>query len=192
MDQSPRANDILALHHVLHRIFFALKPAPVEANRIHAFAERIATGARLVRREHQHVTLAITDDYQSLPPVLVDAMLRAGDAVKAAPFDLMLDRLSVSSRSLALRPDGAAPPLVALQRAIALAMAREGVPMRADWRFSPHQTLAYRNGAPGGRAIDGFGWHVEDFALIHSHVGRTRHEELGRWRLTGGDQLALF
>ncbi|WP_336958286.1 2'-5' RNA ligase family protein [Sphingobium aquiterrae] len=192
MDQSPRASDAPALHRVLHRFFFALKPAPVEANRIHAFAERTATGARLVQRAHQHITLAITDDFQSLPTMLVDAMLRAGKMARAAPFTLTLNRLSLSNRSLALRPDGAVPPLATLQRTIAAAMAREGVPMRAGWRFSPHQTLAYRNGAPGGRAIDGFGWHVEDFVLIHSHVGRTRHEELGRWRLTGGDQLALF
>jgi 2'-5' RNA ligase len=176
----------------LHRLFFALKPACMEAHRIDAYVHEIARDARPIRVEHQHVTLAITGDFQSLPPVLVDAMRRAGEAVRAAPFDLRFDRLMASNRSLALRPGGTVPQLVALQHAIAAAMAQQGVPMRADWRFSPHQTLAYRKGAPGNRKIDGFGWRVEDFVLIHSHVGRTRHDELGHWRLAGDDQLALF
>jgi 2'-5' RNA ligase len=82
--------------------------------------------------------------------------------------------------------------LNALQRSIIDAMKGAGVAMRPGWSFSPHQTLFYRNGRPEQRRIEGFHWRVEQFALICSHVGRTRHKTLGTWPLTGDGQYSLF
>jgi 2'-5' RNA ligase len=110
----------------------------------------------------------------------------------AEPFDLPLDRLVMSNRSVALRPSRAIPLLNTLQRAIISAMQEEGVALRPDWTFSPHQTLFYRPGQPDQRRVDGFTWRVEDFVLLCSHVGRTHHEILATWPLKGDGQYRLF
>jgi 2'-5' RNA ligase len=176
----------------LYRLFFALQPSPVIARQTDHLAESLANGARRILPENQHVTLAITSDYDDYPYAVIKALLRAGTTVMAEPFDLPLDRLSFSNKSAALRPSTSVPLLNALQRSIIDAMKGAGVAMRPGWSFSPHQTLFYRNGRPEQRRIEGFHWRVEQFALICSHVGRTRHETLGTWPLTGDGQYSLF
>jgi len=55
-------------------------------------------------------------------------------------------------------------------------------------------TLGYRDGAPFTQAIAPIGWTADAFVLVHSYVGWTRHDVIGRWLLNGDDdrQLALF
>jgi 2'-5' RNA ligase len=177
-----------------HRFFFALKPDEVTANRTHAFAEREFGDRGLLAPERHHVTLAITDDYDQPYEGLIDALLRAGHRVAAAPFELVLDRLSGSARSVALRPEHVVPPLRDLQQAIAEAMAEEGLTARDGWRFSPHQTLGYRAGSPFSRRVEGFHWQVGGFVLVHSFVGLTHHETLHGWTLKAPEnpQLSLL
>ena len=176
----------------LYRLFFGLQPSPVVARQTDHLAESLAEGPRRILPEHQHVTLAITADYDDYPYAVIKALLRAGTTVMAEPFDLPLDRLSFSNKSAALRPSSSVPLLNALQRAIIDAMRGAGVSLRPGWSFSPHQTLFYREGRPEQRRIEGFNWRVERFALICSHVGRTRHETLGTWPLKGDGQYSLF
>ena len=166
-----------------HRYFFALKPEPVMARRTAAFAQERLGPQGLLAADRLHVTLALTEDRARADDALVAALRRAGDAVRAAPFDLLLDRLSHGSATVALRPGRTSPPLQALQAGIAGAMAREGIAMRADWRFSPHETLCYRKGPSHMEAIEGFVWHVRDFVLVHSLIGLTRHETIACWPL---------
>ena len=166
-----------------HRWFFALKPDAITARRTHAFAEQVLGERGLLPPEHHHVTLALTADFEREPPGLVAALLRAGDAVTAAPFDLLLDQLSGRARTVALRPAHAVPPLRDLQRRIVAAMTAQGITLRPDWSFSPHETLCYRKGAPFQRPVEGFRWAVDTFALVHSFVGRSRHETLRQWPL---------
>ncbi len=143
-----------------HRYFFALLPDVVTARRIHAFAEGQFGAKGLMRPERLHVTLAITADFDAPDATLVDALLRAGDAVIAEPFELKLDRLSGGQRTVALRPAHSVPPLRALQAAIARAMSEQGMAMRPDWKFSPHLTLVYRDGEAIARPTEAFGWSV--------------------------------
>ena len=44
-------------------------------------------------------------------------------------------------------------------------------------------TVAYRNGSSSTQPIDPVGWTVDELVLIDSHVGRSRHVVLGRWKL---------
>jgi len=176
----------------LYRLFFALKPPLMLARQVDRFAEGLAREASRIHVEHQHMTLAITENYEAYPDWVSGRLLQVGATVMANPFDLWLDHLSFANRSVALRPSRAVQPLKALQRDLMRATRDAGVALRGEWSFSPHQTLFYRDGAAGQRRIEGFGWRVEDFVLICSHVGRTHHEELGRWPLRGGAQLSLF
>jgi len=166
-----------------HRWFFALKPDDITARRTHAFAEQTLGSRGLLPPERHHVTLALTPDFEREPPGLVAALLRAGDAVAAVPFDLLLDRLSGSARTVALRPAHTVPPLRDLQRCIVTAMAAQDVALRPDWSFSPHETLCYRKGAPFQRPVEGFRWAVDAFMLIHSFVGLSQHETVRQWPL---------
>nr|WP_087575353.1 2'-5' RNA ligase family protein [Sphingomonas sp. CDS-1] len=176
----------------LFRLFFALKPSPLIARQTDHFAETIAQGARRITVDHQHVTLAITCDYVDYPYAVIKALIRAGTGVMAEPFDLRLDQLSIGNRSAALRPSHAMPLLNALQRQIVAGMKGAGVMLRPGWSFSPHQTLFYRNGRSEVRPVDGFSWHVDQFMLVCSHVGRTHHETLATWGLNGSGQYSLF
>lgn len=176
----------------LFRLFYALKPSPLIARQTDHFAETIADGARRIAVDHQHVTLAITCDYADYPYAVIKALLRAGTAVKAEPFDLRLDQLSIGNRSAALRPSHGVPLLGALQKQVAAGMKGAGVMPRPGWSFSPHQTLFYREGRPEHRRVEGFAWHVDRFMLICSHVGRTHHETLATWSLSGTGQYTLF
>lgn len=178
-----------------HRWFFALKPDDRLANRTYAFAvAQLGSEARLLPAAHHHITLALTPDCAEEAPGFIAALLRAGDAVAAAPFTLHLDRLSGGARTVALCPSRVVPPLHALQAAIAAAMAAQGVAMRPDWRFSPHETLGYRKGAPFQRLVEGFDWPVTSFALVHSFIGQRRHETIGQWplRAPASAQGSLF
>lgn len=183
-----------AIAPLAHRYFFALLPDAVTARRIHAFAERTFGAKGLMRPDRLHVTLAITPDFDVHDPALTAALLRAGAAVAATPFDLTLDLLSGGQRTAALRPTHSVPPLRILQAEIARAMAEQGAAMRPDWRFNPHLTLVYRDGENVSQPTEDFGWAVQEFVLIESLVGLTRHDILGRWplRAPSEPQLALF
>ncbi|WHO39788.1 2'-5' RNA ligase [Sphingobium sp. AP49] len=175
-----------------YRLIVALKPPTIITRQIDHFAETIAPDADRIRPAHQHITMGITDDWRDYPYTLVKALHRSFTTIMAEPFNLSLDQLSEGGRSTALRPGHALPPLKDLQRKIAVAMKRAGVGARLDWKFSPHQTLYYRDASPATQRISGFHWRVEDFVLICSHVGHTHHEMLGRWPLRGSDQYSLF
>ncbi len=167
-----------------HRYFFALLPNRETAHRIHAFAaDRLGEAGQLAP-ERLHVTLALTPDFPTAQPALVAALARAGARVAAAaPFALRLDRLSIGTRTAALRPARAVPPLRALQAGIVREMVHEGVRMRASWAFNPHLTLRYRAAQPSQCAVADFGWTVEEFVLLESLVGLSRHLPRGRWPL---------
>ena len=179
---------------IQHRYFFAFRPSTQDANQIHAFAEDLHGPWALLAPARFHVTVAITDDLPVPMPALIAALLRAGEAIRAEPFEIVLDRLSASPRSLALRPARSIPELKALHVAVREAMAAEGVPLRKDWRFSPHLTLGYGQAHPSVRPVQPFGWKVSELVLIHSVAGAHLHKMLGRWTLEPAPekQLSLF
>lgn len=175
-----------------YRLFFAVKPPPVVARQIDHYAEILAGGQARILPAHQHVTLGISADVPTYPQALIDTLGSVATRIMADPFDLLLDRLSYGGRSAALRPSRSNAALARLQRQVADALKRSAAPTRDDWTFSPHQTLFYRDGPPAQRRIDGFGWRVEELVLVCSHIGRTRHETVGTWKLQGDAQYRLF
>lgn len=179
---------------VLHRLFFAIRPPIVLARQI-ANASPWFDGARgLLPAERLHVTLVILDDCVEVPGEIIAVLRNIGRRIAAAPFRLTLDTVAGSDRSVALRPRLRNAALNALRRQIATEVARAGIAERADYCFSPHVTLGYRDGHPFTEPIAPVTWPVDTIELIHSHVGRTRHDILDRWMLDGTDegQLPLF
>ncbi len=177
-----------------HRLFFAVRPPSPLDVQIGNFAETEAGGGPRIRSEYLHTTLAISGDFATEPTHAMAGFMEAGHHIAAAPFDMTVDRLAGSRRSVALRPSRRSDELFALQRQIADVLRRIGLALRDGWGFSPHITLFYRDGVPFNRTVTGFCWRVEELVLIHSLVGRTEHHVLGRWPLRGRDdpQLSLF
>lgn len=169
---------------LVYRHFFALLPDEITARRIRAYSEGQFGARGLMRADRLHVTLAITADFDAPSPALAEALRRAGDAVAADPFQLVLDQMSRGRGTAALRPAHRQPALRALHVAIMREMAQQGVPMRPQWRFSPHLTLIYGKGEPVVRPVQDLGWPVRDFVLVESVVGLTQHHILGRWTLS--------
>ncbi|TNE37735.1 MAG: 2'-5' RNA ligase [Sphingomonadales bacterium] len=169
--------------HQCDRFFFAIRPDAETAAAIDAFVAREVPEGRRLPLAHQHVTLALTEDFADYPAGVVERLVLAGEEVKAASFEMRLTCLSASRHSVALCLERLEPSLIALQRAIAAAMTRQGVAMREGWRFNPHQTLCYRKGEAFTRMVEGFTWHVREFVLVRSLVGLSRHELVGCWPL---------
>jgi RNA 2',3'-cyclic 3'-phosphodiesterase len=165
-----------------NRLFFALRPAPAELFRLRSHRNRIEDGHGHVRDDRLHVTLGITEDFDSFPERAAIAMQAIGAAVTAGPVPVVLDRLVASARSVALRPDRPSQALRDLHHQLDGPLARLGL-RRPDWAFSPHVTLAYREGAPFEQRIDPIAWESQEFVLIHSLLGATEHRELARWLL---------
>jgi len=169
--------------HSLDRFFFAIRPDSDTAHMIDAFAAREVAEGRRVPPQHQHVSLALTEDVATPAPDVTARLLDAGAQVEGEPFDLALDCLSASRRTAALVPSLPPQPLLDLQRRIVAAMADRGVSLRPGWRFSPHQTLCYRRGEAFSRAVEAFVWRARELVLVRSLVGLGRHETVGRWPL---------
>lgn len=164
---------------ICHRAFFALQPSPDAGAAIHRQSLLCGAGRRVLP-EHLHLTLAITEDYAALPQAIIDRMARIAGELRFVPFALTLDRLTGSERSLALCPSKRPSELMLLQLQLQRTLAFSGI-RRPNWRFSPHVTLLYRNGAPFSRPIAPIPWPVGELVLVHSHVGLRRHDIAGRW-----------
>src|SRR3546814_658742 len=105
-----------------------------------------------------------------------------------------LDRLSGGGGPIVLRPSRRIVALGALHHAIGDRIRAVGLRPRAGYRFQPHLTVGYRNGLALNESTAPVAWRATDIVLIHSHVGRTRHDLVGRWPLTGAvdSQLSLW
>ncbi len=49
--------------------------------------------------------------------------------------------------------------------------------------YTPHVTLLYDNQQVPEQVIEPITWRVEEFVLVHSELGKTRHHILQRWPL---------
>jgi len=173
----------------LHRLFFAIKPAMHAIPPI-AAARRLYCPGKPVRDEHLHVTMEIFDDQFGLSEGLVDRLVAVGNDIDMPGFLLQLGRVVGTTRSVALRPKGRSTGLALLQRAIHARVLEAGLSAREGWSFNPHMTLGYRDEPAFARSIDPIEWQVQELVLVHSHVGQTKHDTIGRWALS--PELPLF
>ena len=176
-----------------HRLFFALVPPIVLARRIAHAASWFDGEGTAVAADRLHLTLFILDDLYDVPSPLLATLRDVGAAIAAAPIDIVLDRVGGGPASIALRPGRKIAALDALYDQLATLCRRAGMAPRTGHAFSPHMTLGYRSGAPFSAAVTPVAWTARDMVLIHSHLGRTRHDRVGRWPLAKPEpQLALF
>jgi 2'-5' RNA ligase len=140
--------------------------------------------------ERLHVTLHHIDDYVGLPPRVVAAICDAAAAVRRDPFEVEFDRVASFSgrpgnRPLVLRGGGGLAELMEFQRGLGEAVARARVGRPVASRFTPHVTLLYDDIQVEERAVEPIRWTLNEFILVHSLLGQTRHVPLARWSLSG-------
>jgi 2'-5' RNA ligase len=164
------------------RLFFALWPDPVLKAAI-AFAARTparAVAGRRVRDESLHLTLLF------LGEVAADAearLVQAAAGVRAAPFELVLDRVGsfFRSRALWVGPGQVPAQLGELRRQLETAAGAAAVPFDPK-PLVPHVTC-YRDvrRALDPAPIEPLRWPVRAFALVHSAGGQ--YHVVSQWPL---------
>lgn len=155
--------------------FFALFPPPELARRAAQLAQRPEREAKA------HVTLLVPRH-----PVDVAALMRAGDGVRCAPFDVRLDRIETGfgdaqARILAPDADSAAALHRLHDRLRARADAEGAQPQRED--FKPHLTLSRNAQLAPTEFIESLYWRAERFRLMRSLRRESRYVIEAEWAL---------
>jgi 2'-5' RNA ligase len=180
-----------------HRVFLAIKPDADTATRIAQLVDQlrpvVGFKGKALRPERLHVTLHHLGDFVQPPPEdLVARARQAADGLVRPPFDVAFDQLVSFHGRRDHRPfvllgghggEGIAG-LMAFQAALGEALQRAGLPV-PHGHFKPHITLLYDRGGFAPKAVEPVTWTVREFVLIHSWLGKTRYDELGRWPLKG-------
>jgi RNA 2',3'-cyclic 3'-phosphodiesterase len=178
-----------------HVLFFAILPPHETAieitERRQVWFQKLGLRGTLIAADRLHITLHPLGSYDAPPENLVAAACKAAASVAAASFDICFDRVitfksTAAKKPVTLLPDNEIQPLMELERRLGAALAAAGLMVRPTPKLTPHITLAYSDGFSGQQAVDPVRWRVNEFALIHSHYGKTRHDLLGRWPLLGG------
>ena len=146
-----------------------------------------------VAQDRLHITLNHLGDHAGLPRDMVALAREAAGTLATAPFEVEFDRVeSFENRSsnypFVLRGGDGLLSLLAFQRALANAMRLTGTRIGkwAESNFTPHVTMLYDGRLVVGQPVEPIGWTVREFVLVHSLLGQTRHEVLGRWALRDG------
>lgn len=174
------------------RLFFGLLPDPEASRRIARFRQDFLRAhhlrQRLIRVDRLHVSLHHVGDYRRLRTALLYAAVRAGQAVAMPPFEVTF-RSAMSFESLSPRqPErhplvllGDSDALVEFHRRLGDAIRNNG--LRAAESFTPHMTLSYDPRRMAAQAIDPIGFVATELYLIHSKLGLSEYEVIGRWPL---------
>jgi 2'-5' RNA ligase len=176
-------------------VFFAMQPdanAAVAATGVlNQLRETERLAGRLRGPDLLHVTLVRLGGLPELDPAILAPASGAGHAIMRRPFRIVFDRAA----TFRVRR-GRQPPLVlmtqqpaweanALRLALMEELALRGVPFDRASSFTPHMTLHYQAKCVPPRPVPPISWTANEFVLIRSRHGESRHLVLGRWRLPG-------
>lgn len=177
-----------------HRVFLAIKPDAETAERIVRLVEQlrpvVGFKGKALRAERLHITLHHLGDFVQLPPEDLVARARsAAEKLALAPFEVAFDQVVSfhgrrDHRPFVLLGGEGVDGLMAFQLALGDALLHAGVHVPRG-HFKPHVTLLYDRGGFAPKAVEPVTWTVREFVLIHSWLGKTRYDELGRWSLKG-------
>ncbi|MEP7185369.1 MAG: 2'-5' RNA ligase [Rhodanobacter sp.] len=174
--------------------FFGLLPDNDARFAITAVGERFSKSHRVigspVGAEGLHLSLCPTGKPEGLRQPIETALLKAGGAVRSSGFNVILDSaMRFSARDgqfpFVLCADGRTIELaLRLRKAIAAEQVRVGLQVTGVSSYLPHVVLLEGRGIEAiSESIPLIEWKVEDFVLIRSFFGQSRHEVIGRWPL---------
>lgn len=161
-----------------NKVYVMAKPAVELGRMIHGLDEC----APHRPAELLHSAVQLVGDRSWLTDADLEAACRHLSRVRYAPFLMLFDRIE-GGDTLAL--SGGTRNCAAQDFRLAILDALFGHFGRLPAYDSlPHMTIDYRGGGRPGRLLDQpIAWLVEEFMLVESVEGETRHVEWGRWRL---------
>ncbi|PZM12260.1 2'-5' RNA ligase family protein [Rhizobium tubonense] len=172
-------------------LYFAVLPQLETANIAAHLADQL-------RREHRlsghprparllHISVYGLGRFDTVPDDIVHAAMESAVAVQMAPFELALD--SVLSfrqevRPLVLRGAKGREEIRSLRAELRRGLRGVGLEGEAKRQFEPHMTLLYDRKAISETSLEKpIAWTVREFVLVHSLIGQSKHDYLGRWSL---------
>lgn len=174
--------------------FFALMPEGATQQQIGERRESATRALRIGKAspvdDHRlHLSLCAPKTLKRLRAPFEESLLRAGGDVKAPAFGLRLDGFDTFSGGfgqscLVLRSDATSSAHVqALKDGLGKALFNHGFGWDGG-ALAPHVTLFYADHIESSyspaAAVE---WHVDEFVLVRSHVGKHLHQIIGRWPL---------
>lgn len=175
-------------------VFFAIHPTPNTARHVEglagAYQRRYGVPGNLRPARVQHISLIGFGKYENLRREVFLAADYAASRVRAAPFLVAFNRLTnfvqKDGHAAVLRGDEGVFGAHALYKALGAALTGAGFELDARGEFTPHMTLLYGpEEVPEEILEEPVAWTVQEFVLVRSRYGQTRHEVLGRWPLRG-------
>jgi 2'-5' RNA ligase len=166
-----------------HNLYFAVLPSEEERARIGDLIASLRLGGVPMRLDRLHITtLSLVHD-DVLPEGLAQEAAEIAASIRMPAFRVIFDRLVGGNRSALLLPSEPLEALRMFRERLGFALMRAGVAFRQSGKFTPHMTLLYGGQPMPEQEIEPISWLVEDFVLIDSFIGETRHVEVGRWPL---------
>jgi len=170
----------------LHNLFFAFLPPPEVATRILGQVADYDISGDTMLSDRLHITILSLVCYGAIPAGLIDQAAEAAANVRAEPFPVKFERLIAAQKSAFLAPGESLDALRMFREKLGFTLMCDGVDLKLVGRFSPHVTVAYQPAQHFNEELpDPVIWTADEFVLIDSHVGETRHDIVGRWRLRG-------
>jgi 2'-5' RNA ligase len=166
------------------RLFFAVWPEAASAQRLAALGVRLGeeSGGKAVPVERIHLTLAFLG---ALDAEARTRAVKCALAIRAAPFEIAIDRAGSFRRARVAWAGTSIPPaaLLDLQRELADRLKDAGIWLE-DRPFAPHATLVRKTkrALPESRT-ETIRWAVEAFTLVRSETGTGRYVVEERWGL---------
>ena len=169
------------------KLFFALKPATFASRRMNRDAAGHARGRTrqtAYPADLLHMTLLCMEQFDAPPRYLrpsIDAALRK---IRARPILIELDASDVfgGKKHLVVTSSSANRELRSFVRILRNTLTRHNLPRFPLTSFEPHVTIIYGCGKIDLLPVETpYSWVAEEFLLIYSHYGESRHEEFGRW-----------
>jgi len=171
-------------------LFFGIYPDADAAAVIDELAQRLRADHGLKGKprpkELFHLTLLDLSDCTGPAERVIALAREAAGTLAMPPFVIALDHVVRFGRSgnrpLVLEGGDGVAALVVLRQALADAMAKAGLRVRAK-SYTPHLTLLYDRGEVAAQAIETITWTVREFVLVQSLIGHGRHLPIRRWPL---------
>ena len=177
--------------------FFALKPDDKATAEIARIGERFRKTHRLIGSpvdpDAFHLTLVDVGRPERLRQSVESALVAAAEAIHINGFEISLD----SAVRLSASKDGNFPFVfcadntssgLAMKLRVALAEAQRNVGLQVLGvsNYMPHVTLLRGNAIDAvEESMPPIRWNADEFVLIRSFFGQSRHEIIGRWPLIG-------
>jgi 2'-5' RNA ligase len=173
------------------RLFFAIWPGEPASRALQDLGAALEAraGGRVIPREKIHLTLAFLGE---VAPNRADDLVQAADAVREAPFDLVLDRIGGFRRARVAWVGATNPPpgLIGVEATLRAGLRARGFDLE-ERPYTPHVTLVRKvDRTLPAEPIEPIAWRVEEIALVRSELGSGTYSVVTTWPLKANRRIA--